>query len=292
VVEIVESWDGLKWYVEREGDRVVLSKGELSVLRAVYALAAAPGFETFVDVGAHVGYHAVRAARKFREVIALEPNPRNREVLARNVALNELHNVRVLPHAAGEARYTATLWLADAGSTLLPGIVRGETVEVEVAPLDELVSRADVIKIDVEGYDWRVIQGARRLIEAQRPALIVEHHDSRPQYAGTVSDYPRIKRFLRERGYIEMYLTGAHRLWYPLDRPLEPVGELVAHHWIQHCINNLRQGRDWYYGLPYTWWWGMHFIDFIHEIHEHALRPDEPEWTERLLRDSWPALKH
>jgi len=285
VAEIVESWDGLKWYIERDYDRVVLSKGELSVLKAIYTLASAPGFEVFVDVGAHVGYHAVRAARKFRKVVALEPNPHNREVLARNVALNLLDNVTILPYAAGESRYTGTMWLAGSGSTLLPGIVRGETVEVEVAPLDELVDRADVIKIDTEGYEWRVLQGATRLIDAQKPALVIEHHDFRPQYAATVNDYPKIKKFLRERGYIEICLATQHRLWYPLDRPLEPVRSLIVHHWIQHCINNLRHGRDWYYAVPYTWWWGMDLIDFIYELPEHVLRPDEPEWVERLLRD-------
>jgi hypothetical protein len=42
----------------------------------------------------------------------------------------------------------------------------------------------------------------------------------------------------------------------------------------------LEQGRPWYYGLPYTWWWGMNF----NEIESHVLRPEEPEWIERLLK--------
>jgi FkbM family methyltransferase len=273
---IATSWDGFKWLIEDESDRVVLSKGELSVLRALYALPCS----TFVDVGAHVGYYTVRMARRCERVIAFEPNPSSRAKLLKNVELNGLTNVTVYPHAAGEARYRARLWLAGTSSTLLEGYVRGESVEVDVVPVDDLVEHADVIKVDVEGYDWRAVRGMARLIDRCRPVLAIEHHDFRHY---RISDYPRIKRFLRERGYIEMYLTGAHRLWYPLDRPLEPVRDLIAHHWIQHCINNLERGLPWYYGLPYTWWWGMDFIDFIYEIREHVLRPDEPEWTERLL---------
>jgi FkbM family methyltransferase len=274
---IVTSWDGFRWHIEEESDRVVLSKKELSVLRALHALPC----DVFVDVGAHVGYHAVRMARRCRKVIAFEPDPASRARLLRNAELNGLDNITVYPHAAGESRYRARLWLAGASSTLLRGYARGESVEVEVVPLDDVVDRADIVKIDVEGYEWRAVQGMSRLIDSCRPALVIEHHDFSYYRIG---DYPKIREFLRRRGYIEIFLTTQHRLWYPRGRPLEPVKGLVAHHWIQHCVNNLERGLPWYYGLPYTWWWGMHLIDFIYELPGHVLRPDEPEWVERLLR--------
>jgi FkbM family methyltransferase len=277
---VERSWDGFLWLVEEEGDREVLSKGELSVLRALYTLAERARVGVFADVGAHLGYYTVRMANKCGRVVAFEPNPKSRAKLLKNIELNGLRNVTVLPYACGEARYRAKLYPAGSGSTLLEGFVSAEPIEVEVVPLDETLDRVDLAKIDVEGYEWNVLQGARRLIETCRPVLVIEHHDFR--YYGT-SWYPRIKEFLRERGYIEILLTTPHRLWYPRDRPLEAVKPLVAHHWIQHCIRNLEEGRPWYYGLPYTWWWGMNLIDFIHEIQDHVLRPDEPEWVSRLV---------
>jgi hypothetical protein len=78
-------------------------------------------------------------------------------------------------------------------------------------------------------------------------------------------------------------LTTPHRLYYHKSRDLNIIKSLIADHWINYCILNLEQGRPWYYGLPYTWWWGMNLIDFIYEIREHVLRPDEPLWVELLV---------
>ena len=276
---IAESWDGFRWLVEEESDREVLSKGEASVLRALYAISDALRPKAFVDVGAYKGYYSVRMAKRCGRVVAFEPNPRNRRILEENVRLNGLGNVTVLPYAAGESRYRARLYPRAASSTLLEGYVKAEPVEVEVVPLDEAVDGADVVKLDVEGYDWRAVQGMTGLIDRCRPTLVIEHHDFRGY---RISDYPAIKGFLRGRGYIELHLTEPHRLYYHASRPMDVVKPLVADHWVNHCIINLEQGRPWYYGVPYTWWWGMSLVDFIHEIREHVLRPDEPEWLERL----------
>jgi len=276
-VGVAESWDGFKWLIVDEHSKVVLSKGELSVLRALQILP----YEVFVDVGAHVGYYTVRMAKKCRKAIAFEPNPRNREILLKNIELNNIHNVVVYQYAAGESRYKAKLWLASAGSTLLEGYVTGESIEVDVVPLDEILEYADVVKIDVEGYEWNVIRGAKNLIEKYKPALIVEHHDFRHY---RIRDYPTIRSYLRSLGYVELYLTTPHRLYYHRSRDLSVIKPIIADHWINHCILNLEQGRPWYYGLPYTWWWGMNLIDFIYEIREHVLRSDEPLWVELLAR--------
>jgi FkbM family methyltransferase len=278
---IAESWDGLRWLIEEDSDKEVLSKGEISVLRALYLLSDALRPKVFVDVGAYKGYYSVRMARRCGRVVAFEPSPRNRRVLEENVRLNGLGNVTVLPYAAGESRYRARLYPRAAGSTLLEGYVKAEPVEVEVAPLDEVIDEADIIKVDVEGYEAKVIEGAKRLIERLKPTLVIEHHDFRGY---RISDYPAIKGFLRGRGYIELYLTEPHRLYYHRSRPLEAIGPLVADHYINMCIMNIMKGLPWYYALPYDWWWGMNLIDFIHEIRGHVLRPDEPEWLMRLLR--------
>ena len=272
------SWDGFRWLITDEYSRVALSKGELSVLRALQILPC----EVFVDVGAHVGYYTVRMAKKCREVVAFEPNPRNREILLKNVELNNLGNVVVYPYAVGESRYRARLWLAGSGSTLLAGYVAGESIEVDVVPLDEVVEYADIIKIDVEGYEWSVVQGMKSLLAKHRPTLIIEHHDFRHY---KIQDYPKIKSYLKSLGYIELFLTTPHRLYYHKSRDLNIVKPIIADHWINHCILNMEQGRPWYYGLPYSWWWGMNLIDFIYEIREHVLRDDEPLWVDILARD-------
>ena len=277
-MSIAVSWDGFRWLIVDEYSKVVLSKGELSVLRALQILPC----DTFVDVGAHVGYYTIRMTRRCRKVIVFEPNPKNREVLLKNIELNSLSNVVVYPYAVGEARYKSRLYLAGSGSTLLEGYVKGESVEVDVVPLDEVVEYADIIKIDVEGYEWNVVQGMKSLLAKHRPTLIIEHHDFRHY---KIQDYPKIKSYLKSLGYIELFLTTPHRLYYHKSRDLNTIKPLIADHWINYCIFNMEQGRPWYYGLPYTWWWGMNLIDFIYEIREHVLRDDEPLWVDILARD-------
>jgi len=278
---IAESWDAFKWFIEKDSDKEVLSKGEISVLRALYTISDALRLEAFVDVGAYKGYYSVRMAKRCRQVVAFEPNPENRRILEENVRLNGLDNVTIHPCAVGEGRYKARLYPSASGSTLLEGYVKAEPVEVEVVPLDEVVDRADVIKVDVEGYEAKVVEGARRLIERLKPTLVIEHHDFRHY---KVRSYEEVSSYLKGLGYIELYLTEPHRLYYHRSRPLEAIGPLVADHYINMCIMNVMKGLPWYYALPYDWWWGMNLIDFIHEMREHVLRPDEPEWLMRLLR--------
>lgn len=59
---------------------------------------------TVVDIGAHVGYYALLAARavgRFGRVLAVEPHPVNAQLLRRNLARNEVRNVEVIEAAAG-----------------------------------------------------------------------------------------------------------------------------------------------------------------------------------------------
>jgi FkbM family methyltransferase len=277
---VVESWDGFKWIVEEDSDREVLSKGELSVLRALYTITDAFPQSIFVDIGAYKGYYTVRLAKRCRKVIAFEPNPFNREKLIKNVELNNLTNVVVYPYACGESRYKAKLYPRSAGSTLLSGYVEAEPIDIDVIRVDDLIEEADIIKIDTEGYEYKVIKGAEKLIEKRKPIMVIEHHDFRGY---KIEDYPKISSMLREMGYVELYLTTPHHLYYHRSRPLHVIKPIIAHHWIAVCIKNLEEGRPWYYGLPYEWWWGMNLIDFIQEITDRILRDDEPDWIRLLI---------
>jgi FkbM family methyltransferase len=278
---IIESWDGFKWYIEEDSDREVLSRGEVSNIRALYLISDILKPEVFVDVGAYKGYYTVRLSGKCRRVLAFEPNPRNRRILEENIKLNKLSNITVYPYAAGEARYVGKLYPRSSSSTMLEGYVNTPPIKVEVVPLDEIVDKADIIKIDVEGYETRVLEGAKRLVENLKPTLLIEHHDFRGY---RINDYPRINSYLKSIGYIELYLTKPHRLYYHQSKPFEAIKPLIANHYINMCIMNVEKGLPWYYGIPYTWWWGMNLIDFIYEIHEHVLSPDEPKWIEMLRK--------
>jgi FkbM family methyltransferase len=143
---------------------------------------------TVVDVGANVGFIAIRAARRLGErgnVIAIEPHPVRFEFLQRNIRLNGLTNVRTVQCALGGEDGVATLY--DVDPTLGPrprdatmvNPTGGRSFQVAVRTLDGLLGefggRADVslIKIDVEGYEAQVLNGMSQTL-ARRPPVVFE----------------------------------------------------------------------------------------------------------------------
>jgi FkbM family methyltransferase len=139
-----------------------------------------------VDVGAHVGMYAIRAARELRgrgRVLAFEPNPAAREQLEHNVALNGCDNVVVLAAAAGAGAGRATLHVPasdDPSFSSLEGdrFAEGAPVEVEVTTVDDAIAasglRPSFVKVDVEGREVDVLRGMSKTVEEFRPVLLVE----------------------------------------------------------------------------------------------------------------------
>jgi FkbM family methyltransferase len=133
---------------------------------------------TVVDVGANIGFITVRAARTASHVIAIEPHPTRFRYLERNVALNGLSNVTCINCAVGAAQGEITLY--DIDPTLGPRPLdvsatpgRGTRHRVPLRALDSLVEEADLVKIDVEGYEAEVLRGATNVL-ASGPRVVVE----------------------------------------------------------------------------------------------------------------------
>jgi FkbM family methyltransferase len=148
---------------------------------------------TVVDVGANIGFITVRAARSASRVIAIEPHPIRFRYLERNVALNGLHNVTCLNCAVGAAEGEVTLY--DVDPTLGPRPLdvsatpgRGRCYRVPLRTVDSLVDEADLVKIDVEGYEAEVLRGAANLL-ARRPRLVIEALDGPAALAELLDGY-------------------------------------------------------------------------------------------------------
>lgn len=169
------------------------------------------------DIGANIGITTLFFAKHTGDgglVVAFEPVPPTAKRLQENVHLNRLQNVRVYTLALGEAEGTAEIcYAAEAPgiATLRQDIAQGyrkeyrmQTFIVEVVPLDRLIEREllpdpHFIKLDVEGYEYQVLLGARSVIERTRPALFMElHGSSRQERAET---WKHIYEFLTERSY-------------------------------------------------------------------------------------------
>lgn len=141
---------------------------------------------TFLDVGAHHGKYAVRLSKRFRRVLAIEPDPVALPILRWNLELNGIQNVEIHVLAAWN-RYEELLITPAYGQTR----VRPDgTVKVPGMPLDDLATEVDLVKIDVEGAEANVLWGMRRILEEDRPRLVIEMHDRMfgPQIAFDVQE--------------------------------------------------------------------------------------------------------
>jgi FkbM family methyltransferase len=152
------------------------------------------------DVGAHAGQFTKLFARLAPEgfVFAFEPGSYARGILRIAVRLNRLRNVAVLPLALGDRSGVAllTVPVKRSGSYGFGlshlGAGDGRTAEVEavaVATLDEVtaslgLARLDLIKADIEGFELRLVAGARDTIARFKPALLLELDDTHLARAG------------------------------------------------------------------------------------------------------------
>ena len=157
---------------------------------------ASPGERHFIDVGANLGYFTCllsKLAGPGGRVLAVEPEPRNLRLLRKNVSINSLANVEIQPCAVGAGEGSVTLALyrgANLGRHSIVDVVTEDRIEVSVTTLDALVGKFvgavsswSFAKIDVEGYEGLVIEGAKETL-AQTETLFVEFSPSLQKKAG------------------------------------------------------------------------------------------------------------
>lgn len=170
-----------------------------------------PGM-TMLDVGANEGLYTLFSASRVGatgRVVAFEPSSRERRKLQRNLARNQLVNVTVVPTALGSREGTAALQIASgvhSGHNTLGTLVYDDApaVGVEHVPVERLDSvmdrlglgRVDIIKIDVEGSEVSVLDGARETLAAHRPVLFIEANDKALRAQGASND--ALLAFLRD----------------------------------------------------------------------------------------------
>ncbi len=129
------------------------------------------------DVGAHHGVYSSWFAQRVGSggaVIAFEPAREAFEVIGRNARLNGLDNVRPIHAVVGDR--PGPVAFDDASLSVAAGAV-AQATDVAELTLDDFDGPApDMLKIDVEGYEGRVLRGAARLLEERTPHLLLELH--------------------------------------------------------------------------------------------------------------------
>ena len=127
---------------------------------------------TALDIGANVGLWSRDLVQHFDHVVAFEPVEMFRECLKRNVTAT---NISVKPLALGDADGTVNMIITEGntGHTHVdPHSRSGDTVIVKLDTLN--LQKVDYIKIDCEGFEYRVLQGAKNTIQRWRPVVVIE----------------------------------------------------------------------------------------------------------------------
>jgi FkbM family methyltransferase len=118
-------------------------------------------------------------------VMAFEPNPEVRKRLLGNLLINKfLTQVSVIPFGVSSNTGTAEFFVppksgTGAGSLRNLHAEEGEPIrfQVELNTIDEMFdsdSRIDVVKIDIEGAEYKAILGAEKMIASQQPVIVIE----------------------------------------------------------------------------------------------------------------------
>lgn len=168
-----------------------------------------PG-DCFYDLGAHTGFLSLIAARlvgKEGLVVALEPDPENAALLRANAQRNQMVQVRVLEVAAWSCSRQLAFkrprpFTRMEGHVVPEATGSRQSITVSAVSLDELVfhqgQRApQMVKIDVEGAERSVLEGARRVLREVKPALLCDVHD--------LAEIEKIRAVLGEFGYSTEY---------------------------------------------------------------------------------------
>jgi FkbM family methyltransferase len=179
-------------------------------MRGALSLLAAG--DVFVDVGANVGVYTLHAARRVGprgKVFFFEPTSETYDRTCENIRLNGFANIKGFQKAVAEKEGTVDFMVCESNNSnyIGKGILseeKRESLEVRTVPVDtidalaarEKLDKVDLIKIDAEGAETLVMEGAIKVIRGSKPSILFE--------SGFVGSPLSERAFLEAEGY-ELY---------------------------------------------------------------------------------------
>jgi FkbM family methyltransferase len=171
--------NSLSW-VSREID--ILGLHEENILGVI--IANLNEGDTFIDVGANIGQHSLFAAKKVGlsgKVFAIEPIEKLCDNIKQSATLNKFQNLSIINKAVGDSSKLVDFYEYDnteiSGKNNNFNDFKYSKIHIEQDSLDVLLrdsSRVDLIKIDVEGFEFDVLVGASEILKKYHPKIIME----------------------------------------------------------------------------------------------------------------------
>jgi len=165
-----------------------------------------------IDAGANLGFHAIQFGKLSKKVHAFEPQSLIHNQLCANILFNDLDNI-IIPYrlALGDKKETQQMWDIENESWVGNGCYnwggRGiehkdasyqsneirEHDQIEVIPLDSIKLNPDLIKIDIQGYEYYAFLGAQETLNENKPIILLEN--------GPTEIDKKALNFLKKLGY-------------------------------------------------------------------------------------------
>lgn len=156
---------------------------------------------TVCDIGANIGNHTLYFAKILgggvKWVYSFEPVVSTFDILKKNIEINNLHNVSLYNCALGEVNGNGDVLVRDESNAGANSIVYDENGVTDIKMLDsfQFEYKIDFLKMDVEGFEKSVLNGAKEFLKKNHPVLYIEIFDT---------NYAEVLRLLEEIGYFKV----------------------------------------------------------------------------------------
>jgi len=175
---------------------------------------------TFIDIGANFGLYTLSASKKITnsgKIICFEPYPENYQALMNNISINNLSKITAENKAVGDSQGKLKLYYQPNENNL--GMVSASYIEnsvvheVEVISIDEYLktqplNKIDLIKIDVEGFEYQVLSGMKKALSTYSPKILIEIFD----VDDSNIDGQKAHNFLTQLGYKKHFIDDNGKL--------------------------------------------------------------------------------
>lgn len=170
--------------------------------------------DIILDIGANTGLYSIVSSIASQETIiyAFEPNPINLVRLNRNIELNSISNISIIPFAVGNSNQEISFTvpeddsLSDTSSAVesfskstYRGELKWKNIKVSQVRIDDFIkshniAKINMLKIDVEGYEIEVLKGSMQSILRWKPVILIESflNDDKRTF---------LEKFVQEAGY-------------------------------------------------------------------------------------------
>ncbi len=201
-----------------------------------------------LDIGGNLGYYATLESKKVGDsgrVIAIEPSPINFKYLKHNLELQKMNNYEVHNLACGDSEGTVKFLISEHSNANRVLTDKEEIdpsmniIEVPVKRVDELVEefnieQCDFLRMDVEGYEIYVLEGANSTLNKFKPMIQLELHFDK---LGKIKTEKLLKNF-KNIGYNKLSFIAAE-----LDTPLTGTEEDIRVTNIDKLIQDVQNNK-------------------------------------------------